>query len=122
MDDELFQDGGLTVTAFGTAALQPWPFLARGNGGSAVRVLQPRHKMTETDLLWFAAQINLQRWRFFYARMSIKSRLERLVIETPLAAMDAHEIGLGERIRRFRDTLDAYSMAAVKEEVANAAE
>jgi type I restriction enzyme M protein len=63
--DERFTEGGLTVTAFGTAALQPWPFLARGNGGSAVRVLLPRFQMEEADLLWFAAQINLQRWRFF---------------------------------------------------------
>ncbi len=120
--NELFADGALTVTAFGAAALQPWPFLARGNGGSSVRVLQPRFRMSETDLLWFAAQINLQRWRFFYARMSIKSRLERLVVEAPRAALDTHQIGLSERIRRFRTTLDAYSRAVVDEDLADAAE
>ena len=78
--------------------------------------------MSETDLLWFAAQINLQRWRFFYARMSIKSRLERLVVEAPRAALDTHQIGLSERIRRFRTTLDAYSRAVVDEDLVDAAE
>ena len=65
VDDEAFEDGGLTVTAFGTAAIQPWPFMARGNGGSSVRVLLPKYNMSFRELAWFAAQINNQRWRFF---------------------------------------------------------
>lgn len=81
--EEVFTDGGITVTAFGQAYIQPWPFIARGNGGSAVRVLRPKYKMGFEELLWFAAQINSQKWRFFYARMSIKSRLERLEISSP---------------------------------------
>lgn len=119
-EGELFDDGGITVTAFGTAAVQPWPFFARGNGGSAVRVLRPRYKMNESDLFWFAAQINLQRWRFFYARMSIKSRLQRLVITAPVNALNTHEISLAKRIRRFREQLDIYSRSTVDENLSEA--
>lgn len=82
---ELFEEGGITVTAFGQAYVQPWPFMARGNGGSSVRVLIPKYKMSFNELVWFASQINAQRWRFFYGRMSIKSRLERLEITSPPA-------------------------------------
>ena len=74
-DDDIFSEGGLTITAFGQAAVQPWPFVARGNGGSSVRVLVPKFRMSVRELIWFAAQINQQRWRYFYVRMAIKSRL-----------------------------------------------
>jgi type I restriction enzyme M protein len=100
--DEVFADGGITVTAFGNAALQPWPFLARGNGGSSVRVLLPRYRVGWRDLLWFAAQINAQQWRFFYARMAIKSRLERLVVSSPPPPQAECTFDLAARIREFR--------------------
>ena len=58
VDGETFPDGGITVTCFGQACVQPWKFMARGNGGSAVRVLIPRYRMTFAELVWFAAQIN----------------------------------------------------------------
>lgn len=73
---EDFDAGGITITAFGQAALQPWPFVARGNGGSSVRVLTPKFNMTIRELIWFVAQINIQKWRYLYARMAIKGRLE----------------------------------------------
>ena len=57
---ETFSTGGITVTAFGQACVQPWPFVGRGNGGSAVRVLVPRFNMSVRELIWFAAQINAQ--------------------------------------------------------------
>lgn len=109
VDAEVFDDGGITVTAFGTACLQPWPFMARGNGGSAVRVLQPLYNMTVTELLWFIAQINVQRWRFLYARMAIKSRLQRLEVESPPERLVDSGDTLAERIVAFRATLDTYA-------------
>ena len=57
--------------------------MARGNGGSAVRVLVPKYKMTYSELVWFAAQINMQRWRFFYGRMAIQKRLKQLSLKAP---------------------------------------
>jgi hypothetical protein len=104
-DDELFDGGGITVTAFGQAYLQPWPFVARGNGGSAVRVLTPKYRMTLRELIWFAAQINAQRWRFFYARMAIKSRLERLGITSPPNRLSDQGASFYERAKEFKENL-----------------
>jgi hypothetical protein len=108
--DELIVDGGISVTAFGTAAVQPWPFMGRGNGGSAVRVLTPRYNMSVRELLWFAAQINVQRWRFLYARMAIKSRLARLVVESPPTRLADTGDPLADRLVSFRDSLNAFAM------------
>jgi type I restriction enzyme M protein len=107
--EETFEQGGLTVTAFGTAAIQPWPFMARGNGGSSVRVLLPKYNMNFRELAWFAAQINIQRWRFFYARMSIKSRIERLEIESPPARLPDRQNNVSANINAFRDSLLSFS-------------
>ena len=110
--DEVFAEGGITVTAFGQASLQPWPFVARGNGGSSVRVLIPRFRMTVRELVWFAAQINAQRWRFFYARMAIKSRLERLVVSSPTTRLPDDPITMAERVERFQDAFSRASNGA----------
>ena len=104
---EQFLHGGLTVTAFGQGALQPWSFAARGNGGSAVRVLLPRFAMSVRELVWFAAQINVQRWRFFYARMAIKSRLAApdFRVQSPPAALPDTGPSLAQRLQSVRATL-----------------
>jgi len=104
--DELFEQGGITVTAFGKAALQPWQFMARGNGGSSVRVLLPKYKMSLNELLWFVVQINRQRWRFFYARMAIKGRIANLEVSAPPTPLVDTGKTLFERVRAFRETLE----------------
>lgn len=104
-EDELFPIGGITVTAFGQAYVQPWSFMARGNGGSAVRVLIPKYKMGFEDLVWFASQINAQRWRFFYARMAIKSRLLRLEITSPPEKLSDSDRSIFEKVAEFRHNL-----------------
>ena len=107
--EEIFQDGGITLTAFGLANIQPWPFAARGNGGSSVRVLIPKYNMTVRELFWFAGQINLQRWRFFYARMAIKSRIARLKIKSPSERLKDSGESIYDRIVSFRKTFDKLS-------------
>ncbi|MCD4829155.1 MAG: N-6 DNA methylase [Candidatus Cloacimonetes bacterium] len=104
-DGEVFESGGITVTAFGQAYMQPWAFMARGNGGSAVRVLIPKFDMTVNDLIWFAAQINSQKWRFFYARMAIKSRLQRLVVTSPHSRLKDSGKKIENRVREFKKLL-----------------
>ncbi|MFB3814659.1 MAG: class I SAM-dependent DNA methyltransferase [Terriglobales bacterium] len=99
--DECFSRGGITVTAFGQASVQPWPFCARGNGGSAVRVLLPRFRMGFPELAWFAAEINAQQWRFFYARMAIKSRLERLTVSAPPAPLPRERTTIAQKVAEF---------------------
>ncbi len=98
IEDEIFPEGAITVTCFGRAAVQPWRFMARGNGGSAVRVLIPKYRMTFSELIWFAAQINMQRWRFFYGRMSIKSRLRLLKVAAPSERLEDGEESISEKI------------------------
>lgn len=83
VEGEVFENGAITVTCFGKASVQPWRFMARGNGGSAVRVLIPKYNMTFSELVWFASQINMQRWRFFYGRMSILKRLKQIKLKAP---------------------------------------
>ena len=107
--NEVFARGGITVTAFGQASVQPWPFLARGNGGSSVRVLLPRFAMHPGELLWFARQINAQQWRFFYARMAIKSRLERLLVSSPAQPLPPLSKSIAERVREFARSLSGLS-------------
>lgn len=109
--DERFADGGISVTAFGQAALQPWPFVGRGNGGSSVRVLTPRYNMSARELMWFVAQINAQRWRFFYARMAIKSRLERLEVTSPATRLADYDFDIAERVESF---ISAFAAAAAR--------
>ncbi len=101
---ELFA-GGITVTAFGQACVQPWRFVARGNGGSSVRVLTPRFRMSFADLAWFAALINAQRWRFFYARMAIKSRIERLLVTSPESRAEREAKTIADKVREFSAVL-----------------
>ena len=110
--DEIFWDGGITVTAFGMACVQPYPFFARGNGGSAVRVLYPKYNMSLRELVWFAAQINSQRWRFFYGRMSIKSRLSRLKVSCPENRLPDTRETLRERAMKFKEQLEILSQFA----------
>lgn len=109
---EVFASGAITVTAFGQAYVQPWPFMARGNGGSSVRVLIPKFKMSFNDLVWFASQINAQRWRFFYARMAIKSRLVRLEMTSPPQKLEDSGKSIFERAQEFRGNLIALSGTA----------
>jgi len=109
---ECYTNGGITVTAFGQAYVQPWPFMARGNGGSSVRVLIPKFKMSFNELVWFASQINSQKWRFFYGRMAIKSRLSRLEITSPPESLADTGKTINERIHEFRESLYNFSGTA----------
>ncbi len=104
--EEVFSAGGITVTAFGQAYVQPWRFMARGNGGSSVRVLIPKFKMSLNEMCWFAAQINIQRWRFFYGRMAIKSRLKDLMVSSPDEKLPDNDKPIHDRINSLKAKLE----------------
>ena len=104
--EEVFNAGGITVTAFGQAYVQPWRFMARGNGGSSVRVLIPKFKMSLNEMCWFAAQINIQRWRFFYGRMAIKSRLKDLMVSSPDKKLPDNDKPIYDRINTLKAKLE----------------
>lgn len=104
--NEVFTRGGITVTCFGQACVQPWRFMARGNGGSSVRVLTPRFRMSYAELAWFAAQINLQRWRFFYGRMAIKKRLFGMRLTAPSKPLPDAGMSIAAKIRKLSSEMD----------------
>ena len=104
VDGEVFQQGAITVTCFGQACVQPWRFMAKGDGGSAVRVLIPKFKMTYSELAWFAAQINMQRWRFFYGRMAIQKRLKQLNIKAPDRKIEDGNSSIASKIKGLSGT------------------
>lgn len=98
VEGEVFEEGAITVTCFGRASVQPWRFMARGNGGSAVRVLLPKYKMSFSELVWFAAQINMHRWRFFYGRMAILKRLKRIKLLAPKTQIVDTEKSISDKV------------------------
>lgn len=106
-DDELSK-GCITVSAFGTAYFQPWVHTARGNGGSSVRILVPKYKMTTREIFWFISQINSQKWRFTYARQAIKGRLLELRIKTPPIHL-LKPIDIINKIQIFKEKLSEIS-------------
>lgn len=107
-ESEIYDTPHVTISGFGQAYIQPWRFCARGNGGSAVRVLTPRFSMTPAELMWIVGQINAQRWRFHYGRMATVERLNRLRVDPP--PVDLPQIaGLEAKIRNFRRGLTVLS-------------
>ncbi len=105
-ESELYSEPCISVSAFGQAYIQPWRFCARGNGGSAVRILRPKFTLSVAELFWFVGQINYQRWRFHYGRMAIPMRLGRLVVDPPPEDLQTFP-PLSQKLIAFRHGLDA---------------
>ena len=79
--DKVFKSRSICVSAFCEATVQEPPFLARGNGGSGLVILEPKMPMSRKALLGVAAYINEAiRWRFSYGRMVTPDRLARFDI------------------------------------------
>lgn len=104
-DDEIYSEPRVSVSCFGQASVQPWRFCARGNGGSAVRILKPKFGMTVPELLWFVGQINAQRWRFHFGRMALPERLSQLEVDPPPPHLPTIE-PLKDKLIMFRRNLD----------------
>jgi hypothetical protein len=107
-DEEIIDNPCISLTGFGQACIQPWRFCARGNGGSAVRILIPRFGMSLAELMWFVGQINSQRWRFHYGRMAVASRIRQLELDPPPQELPVLS-GMSARLRNFHIGLAALS-------------
>lgn len=82
--DRLFAFSAICVSAFCEATVQDPPFIARGNGGSGLVVLEPIVPMPEENLLWYAAYLNQAvRWRFSFGRMVTAERLSKVELPDP---------------------------------------
>ncbi len=91
--DKVFGFTGIVLSAFLEATVQVPAFIARGNGGSGLIVLEPRQPMPVAKLGHIAAYINSAlRWRFSWYRQATVSRVKHLVVPTPENAADAFKI------------------------------
>jgi type I restriction-modification system DNA methylase subunit len=77
-NSKIFEVPCIALSSFGFATVQMPPFVARSHG--ALLVLKPKKEMSLVELSYFAAQINLQKWRFSYGRWVTKKRLLKLNI------------------------------------------
>lgn len=80
-DDEkvIYKEPCITLSSFGQANVQITPFVARSHG--AVLVLIPKKNLSLIQLLFYASQINLHKWRFSYGRWVTQKRLLKLEIQ-----------------------------------------
>jgi len=82
--DRVFNSIGIVISAFCEATVQIPPFVARGNGGSGLIVLEPKQATTPAELGYVAAYINkVIRWRFSWSRQASVERIRRLEIPNP---------------------------------------
>ena len=80
--DRVFEKASICLSSFCEATIQTPPFLPRGNGGSGLVVLVPKKEMTEEELYFYTAQINMMKWKFSFSRMLIGRRIQNLEIVT----------------------------------------
>ena len=74
--DRVFNFDGICVSAFAEATPHVGPFIARGNGGSGLVVLEPKTPIGHHQLVQIAAFINAHvQWRFNWYRQVSASRL-----------------------------------------------
>ena len=79
--DKVFDFVGIAISAFLEATVQAPPFVARGNGGSGLIVLEPKQEMSAAQLGHVSAYINSAlRWRFSWYRQATVRRIKYLDI------------------------------------------
>lgn len=79
--DKVFRFDGICVSAFAEATPHLGPFIARGNGGSGLVVLEPKTPVSHQRLIQMAAFVNAQvRWRFNWYRQISATRLGAVAI------------------------------------------
>lgn len=90
--DRVFAKESICLSSFGQAIIPPTPFIPRGNGGSGLLVLTPKKTMSKEELYSYAAQINMQKWRFNFSFMAIRKRIEKLNLLEYIPNMDINKI------------------------------
>ena len=91
--DKLFTFVGIVLSAFCEATVQIPPFVARGNGGSGVMVLEPKEILTADQLGFIAAYINTYvSWRFSWYRQASVDRIRLIHIPDPKSCSGAFSV------------------------------
>jgi len=79
--DKIFKGNSISLSAFCEAIVQERPFIARGNGGSGLSVLEPLFDMDIATLNAYASYINKYvAWRFSYGRMVSIERITKILV------------------------------------------
>lgn len=87
--DRVFKSQCIVLSAFLEATVQDPPFIARGNGGSGLIVLEPRAPLSRGEMAYLAAFINTTlRWRFSWYRQASAARVCRLDLPDPASFED----------------------------------
>lgn len=82
--DRVFDFVGIVISTFCEATVQLPPFIGRGNGGSALIILEPKRAMNVAQMAHIAAYINTAiRWRFNWYRQTTIDRIRLLEIPHP---------------------------------------
>jgi len=80
-NDRVFNKTSICLSSFCEASIQIPPFLPRGNGGSGLVVLVPMKEMSEEEIYFYAAQINMLKWRFSFSRMLTRKRIQDIELK-----------------------------------------
>jgi hypothetical protein len=102
-EDRVFQATSICISAFCETTVQRGPFIARGNGGSGLTVLQPKEPMSEAQLWACAGYLGRRhRWKFSFGRMATAARIEPLDLSTDAIPVPnfSPELLLPKRTRR----------------------
>ena len=110
--DKVFEARSICVSAFCEATVQEPPFMARGNGGSGLVILDPKKAISRDGLLRVAAYINKAiQWRFSYGRMVTPDRLMHFEIpELELTlTLDVEQILPQPKLPKLNPVIDVTS-------------
>ncbi|HEU4966637.1 MAG TPA: hypothetical protein VFT53_04095 [Candidatus Saccharimonadales bacterium] len=100
-DKEMLPAPSIAVNGFGYATVQLHPYIGAGNGGVYVSALVPKDpNMTIDELVYYAAQINIQSWRFSYGRRAIKPRLIEDIVLRPYALEGSELLTMKNALRQ----------------------
>lgn len=111
-DNELLPAPSIAVNGFGYATVQLKPYVGAGNGGVYVSALVPiKPDMSIDELVFYAAQINIQSWRFSYGRRAIKPRLREDIVlkKYSLGASQLNDLKQGLKDKIAQTLVDVMS-------------
>ena len=112
--DKVFKSPAICISAFCEATVQQVPFIARGNGGSGLVVLEPLVRMPIAKLLWYAAYLNQAvRWRFSFGRMVTVERLSTIKIHGDEDELDIDVSSLLPCPKEVTPSLDDIDLTSV---------
>ncbi len=90
--DKVFDGPSICISGLGHATVQKGKYLPKGNGGDSCTILNPKEKMSYSQLIYYAAAFNvLHRWRFSFGRKASKRRIQDLDI-SPVHSQSSFDI------------------------------